>query len=237
MLVDGHVWPKFAYKRYVSSLGKGGSFINLTGNDVKGRRIYNRQTTKYMFCAPCDNDAIGQLDDAASRLCHRFDENPTEPQTYDGKFTRFAVSLAFRVALLNLDGRPTSADGPLRSAAKIWREFLVGRRKSVGAFTQHAFVVYDKDAGLHKAVGGQVFPEQGLLLMQIGPIFMFSILNRTGMSAADLRAWDASLLCVNGGIITPISKWLVNDNISMDCARVLAAHDSWAKATLLQLPE
>ena len=45
-LVKSHVWPSFAYKRYVSDLKKGGQFFDLqTGN-----RNAQRQYTQPWFC-------------------------------------------------------------------------------------------------------------------------------------------------------------------------------------------
>lgn len=231
ILVDGHIWPKFAYKRYISDLAKGGSFITLERN---GGRTSNRQVTEYMFCAKCDNERIGDLDKSASLLCGRFDDNQTDPQPYDGKFMRFAVSLALRVAIMNLQSASTPADGLLRSASKVWREFLLQRRKTVGALSLHAFVVYEKQIGLHKAAGARVIEEEGVILMQLGPMFMFSILSRAGMSLTDLKMWEASRLSEDGGIIAPVDEWRVGRNITMPAARILVNHEFWVKKTILE---
>src|SRR5665213_3487003 len=82
VLVDGHIWPKFIYKQYVSDLAKGGSFITLTGRSRRGPQTSNRQITKDMFCAKCDNETIGTLDQEASILCKRFDANQIDAQPY-----------------------------------------------------------------------------------------------------------------------------------------------------------
>jgi hypothetical protein len=115
VLVDGHIWPKFAYKRYISDLTKGGSFIALERN---------------------------------------------------------------------------------------------GGRTSI--------------------------EKEGVILLQLGPMFIFSILSRAGMSLRDVKMWEASLLSENGGVISPVQEWRVGKNIRLPAARLLATHEFWVKKTVLE---
>ncbi len=77
-LVDGHVWPRFADKRYVSDPTSGGSFVDsMTG------KITSKQHTRYWFCSHCDCQVLGQVEAYAANFCSDLDVRPTDVHQYD----------------------------------------------------------------------------------------------------------------------------------------------------------
>lgn len=91
-LIEGHIWPKFAYKRFMSNLAQGGSFYDLQAN-----RSTNRQMTQPFFCKKCDNEVLGGLERYTARWYDRF-VGHVDSIDYDERLFGFAVSLSWRVA-------------------------------------------------------------------------------------------------------------------------------------------
>lgn len=92
-LVEGHIWPKFVYKRYVSNVAKGGSFVDLTAG-----KVTNRQHTRYLFCADCDGRVLGEGEKYAAEFCRAVDSDRTGVREYTEQLVKFATSISWRVA-------------------------------------------------------------------------------------------------------------------------------------------
>src|SRR5262249_53551953 len=100
-----------------------------------------------------------------------------------------------------------------------WNRYLLGKRKDVGPYSQHAFVAFGedipgKDAEWHKVLGGQVFFEDCLVLSRIGPLLIVGLLDRGHLTLQEIRMWDCSRLRPSTGIIKPISKRRPEDSLT-----------------------
>ncbi len=229
-LVDSHVWPKFAYKKFVSDLSKGGVFVDLG----KGR-MSNLQYTRPWFCKHCDNVVLGRVEGYASAFCTRIQKRPSEPKAYDDRLLRFAASVSWRTTKSDLERYAREVSLRAKAAMDRWRQYVRGRKSSVKPFSQHLFVVFDPIVGWHKSLGGQLFPRQNLVLSQVGPLFIVGLLDRRKMPLADLRIWDQSEILPTGGTVNPVSAWVVGKTVTLDFARLLGRHESATKMKILSM--
>jgi hypothetical protein len=104
---------------------------------------------------------------------------------------------------------------------KQWRDYLLGRKSGVRQFSQHLFVVFDRETELHKGLGGEIFVEDRLVFSHLGPLFMVGLMGRRGLSLSDISVWEMSELRPESGTITPLSKWLVGTNVTKNLIRRL----------------
>src|SRR4051794_16421322 len=88
-LCRGHVWPSFAYKRWVSDHSKGGRFA-----DLAKQQEHNTQYARYWFCHECDSSRLG--DGEAARFFERLERDPEAEIQYDHSLLKFAVSVSLR---------------------------------------------------------------------------------------------------------------------------------------------
>jgi hypothetical protein len=224
-LIESHVWSRFAYKRYVSDRSSGGAFLDLyTGNPNA-----NKQCKRNWFCAPCDGRVLGQHEGPAAEFCDRLEKAPTEVGHYDKSLLYFAVSISLRTAMFFREEERRGDSDCLTKACKHWKDFLRGRRSRVAPYSQHLFVVFDKDDSLHLGLGGDVYPHQQLVLSQIGPLFIVGLLGRSHLSLEEIDVWSHSIILEGGGSIKPISKWRVNSEITLDFAKFLASRANATK--------
>src|ERR1051326_6382041 len=86
VLHEGHVYPAFAYKRYIT--GKGGRYFD-SGKD----RHVTRQRKQYMFCRECETLLTGRLDTFGANFLTHFEAEPYSPHNYDEQLLRWTVSL------------------------------------------------------------------------------------------------------------------------------------------------
>ena len=178
-IVDSHVWPKFAYKRYASDLNKGGAFL-----DLSKKKLTNAQYTAYWFCEECDNETLSAGETHAGQLCAALDAQPTVARAYDHRLLAFVTSISWRSAMHHVVSGGVRDEGRLREAMRHWQQYLLGRKSRVEPFTQHLLVVYPTDFDTHKALGGQVFLDKHLLLSQIGPLLIVGLLGHKQLSVA-----------------------------------------------------
>jgi hypothetical protein len=230
-IINSHIWPRFAYKRYVSDLKKGGQFLDLQTGNTNAQKQY----TLPWFCECCDRDVLGKNEKYAAEFCDMLEKRPTETHSYDGRFLSFAVSISWRTVKSCWKARGSNGDGSVHTASQRWKDHLRGKKQNLGPFTQHLFIVFDRDASLHKGLGGGVFAAERLVLSQIGPLFIIGLLDRKHIPVADLDVWSHSKLSEEGGTVTPISAWRVGTEITMDCARFLARHDAVVKTRMLEM--
>ncbi len=219
-LVESHIWSRFAYKRYAADRAKGGQFL-----DLMERRLRNGQYKRFWFCLPCDRDRLGVSERYVSELCDRLEKQQADAFGYDDRLLRFATSISFRSALHSLErDQPRRAVEDVRAACRVWRSYLLGGRTHVRPYTQHLFVVFDREWGSHQGLGGQVFPVRRIVHSQIGPLFLIGLLSRAGISRRDLAVWDYSEIVPGGGTVKPVSEWVVGRTITPDLVRHFDGH-------------
>src|SRR5262249_47177199 len=97
-LIDSHVWPKFAYKRYAADQSAGGSFV-----DLGKMRIHNLHEKRPWFCQDCDGVTLSQFEDYAAQFCRAIEARPTDPRPYNDRLLKFAVSISWRTSKLFLE--------------------------------------------------------------------------------------------------------------------------------------
>lgn len=231
-LTDSHVWPKFAYKYFAANQSKGGSFI-----DVFKQREHNGQCTRPWFCKNCDNQTLSAVERYAAIFCKTLDRRPTESLRYDERLLRFCASISLRTAMNSLEHDTTKRDQTVRPACRQWRDYLRGKRSSVGIYSQHVFVVFGRELEFHKGLGGNVFLHQDVVLSQIGPLFIVGQLRQERLSLPDLKIWNESQVFESGGVVSPISAWRVGTNITRRFAKLLAKHERTIITQLIDLME
>jgi hypothetical protein len=202
-LRQSHVWSRFGYKDYAADLAKGGRFV-----DLGKRRVHHKQYIEEWLCEECEA-ILGQTESYTAQLLRRLEARPDAPQEYDHRLHKFVVSMSWRIALYHLHGQPGRANAQVKPALKLWREYLLGKKREVRSFSQHLFVVFDKEAELHKGLGGELYLDDGFVLSHVGPLFMVGLLGRSHLSLSDIKVWEASELHPAGGTITPIREWHV----------------------------
>jgi hypothetical protein len=218
-LVDGHIWPSFGYKRYVADQSKGGRFVDLALLDLS-----NRHHSRYWFCPKCDNERLSGLERYAGKFCAALERDKNATQTYGANLLPFVTSISLRAAMYDVECRNLPTGDRLFEALSRWKKFLLGKRNDVMPYSQHLFVVFGKGVDWHKTMGGEVFPNEQVILSQFGPLFIVSLLSRGGRSLAELREWDKSEVRPDGGEVRPITDWNIGQAISPPFDRVLRKH-------------
>jgi hypothetical protein len=229
-LVESHVWPKFAYKRYVSDLSKGGSFL-----DLRKGAISNAQYKRAWFCPTCDNERLGSVENSAAGFCRTLEAGQSAPVRYDDRFLRFATSVSWRTLKLWMEEQPTRPTESLKRVLRQWKDFLNEKKNDVGPFTQHLFVVFGALVDWHKALGGTVFSREQVVLSQVGPLFIAGLLERNHLNASERRSWDHSKIARSGGQFTPVKAWRVPTELTRDFARLLKRHEVTTAQRIINL--
>jgi hypothetical protein len=200
-LKDSHVWPRLAYRRYVTNPGEAGRFV-----DLHEQRISNRQITRHWFCGDCEA-ILQRSEDYAARLLDHMARNPKREHPYDERLLPFIVSISSRSLKFHTPGdHPRAVEGRW-DAARVWRRYLLGKPGGLGAYTQHVFNIIDNPFGLEKMLGGAVPARSGLVLSQIGPLIMVGILEPEKLTDEERAVWGNSTVRSSGGVIKPIMDW------------------------------
>lgn len=239
ILQDSHIWPRFAYKDYVSDRNRGGQFVDLAELEVS-----NTQDQRPWFCWDCEQ-TIGKAETQVAELVRKVGKAPTQFHAYDFQFARFCASVSLRFVMRHVEDNPSARrlGAETKDACRHWREFLLGKRRDLRPFSQHAFV-FDHPMGFERSLTGNVIlagpliGPQGvpvaqvstsLTLTQIGPLLVVGLLGRSGMEAGDRRVWDASRVLPEGAI-TRTNTWLVGQTYTEDLRRVLHHSEVWAES-------
>jgi hypothetical protein len=205
-LLNGHIAPRFAYKRFIT--GKGGRYF-----DSDKDKFETRQRTAYMFCRECENLLTGNLDCLGARFLARFEADPYSPHLYDAQFLRWAVSLSLRALfgeILDHAERISAA----HDAMGQWKGLLLGQKPSVGPFAQHVFLRYfEEGSHFQKILDWDFFPEQGLTFFKIGPLVVFGLTRRANWPRREKRTADISMVRLDGGYIQRTDDYVAGVNI------------------------
>src|SRR5262249_28959361 len=154
-------------------------------------RLSNKQYTRPWFCKKCEQ-AIGKTEAEAARLCTRIEEDPKGDQVYGESLLRFATSISWRTLKVHTEREGIAKVRNRWRAYSHWQRYLRGNRGGIDRYAQHVFVITDEVHGLHKALGGRVYPEQSLVLSQIGPLFIVGQLAPQLLSAGEKVTWRNS---------------------------------------------
>lgn len=230
-IIDSHVWPQFAYRMFVSNLPKGGQFIDLHTANPKAWKQYTRP----WFCEPCDQNLLGKDEKYAAEFCERVSKARTEVHDYDNRLLRFLVSISWRAAKLWHEQLRRDVDERTKKAYKRWKDYIRGKARDLGPYTQHLFIVFDPKVSMHKGLGGEVFVEDRLVLSQVGHLFIIGLLDRSHLSARDLDVWSHSIVHKDGGTIKPVLEWRVGSEVTPDFARLLRWHEQRIKHLICKL--
>jgi hypothetical protein len=219
-LKNSHIWSAFAYKSFVSDQSKGGLFVDLC---AKRMRPTNRQHKARWFCGDCEQ-VIGRFETYASPLCDHILENGIgQEYAYDERLLGFFTSMSFRMVHFIFDGK--QIDRNFLPSLKTWRHFLLGKKKDVGPYSQHGFIVLGTDGP--GVMSGNVASDKGFVVSRLGPFIIVGLLTgRKGMALSKIKIHDHSKIHAKGGTIRPITEFLVGDrlphnNITMDVMRYL----------------
>ena len=221
-LQDSHIYPRFAYKRYVANQDRGGSFVNLESG-----RHHNKQLKRFWFCENCEKK-FGETYGASFLDC--VESNSHDSYAYESEFLRFVVSLTWRVAKLNHLECPARdiriIRDSVRPACGIWQDFLRDKRRCILPYSIHAFIAFgqdgvERDVEWHKCLGGQIFPIEKLVVIRLGPLLIVGLLDRKNLTPADLLLWESSEVRQKGGWVRRIQKQRQNCDLTEDFCRVL----------------
>ena len=86
-LQGSHVWPKFACKRFVANLAKGGQFA-----DLHKQELTNEQYTRYWFCHDCE-EILSKTENFAAQLLSKIERDPKKEHPYDERLLPFITSI------------------------------------------------------------------------------------------------------------------------------------------------
>lgn len=220
-LVEGHIWPQFAYKRFVSDLQHGGSFY-----DLQASRSSNKQTTHPYFCKTCDNEVLGGVERYAAAWFDKIAAG-ADSLEYGEPLFAFAVSLSWRVAKHYM---PRAAGQPerdlLKKPSRAWKNYLRGKH-SIDPYSQHLFILRDPAKSWDKKLGGEVMYEERFILTQLGPLYFVGLLDRAHMSLRDISAWSNSEIRPEGGVFKSITNWQPGENVTRAFLRAVQTHQRW----------
>lgn len=213
-LVQSDIWPRFGYKLYAADQAQGGVFA-----DLKELRIHGKRYTEPLFCQKCDNETLSQHEKQAAEWCRVYDKTPQSPRDYGAWLLPFVTSLSLRTVLYR--SNPTKDEAIYRPAIRHWRRFLLRKRRDVLPYSQHLFIVFDRELGSHDGMCGLCNPKHRFVFTQFGPLWIFALLERANLSLGDLRAWDHSQISCAGGTIEPVSAWHEGKTITMELINFL----------------
>ena len=213
-LVESHFWPRFGYKLYAADQSQGGVFA-----DLKELKLHGKHFTEPLFCEKCDNETLSRHETKAAKWCRDLEKSPEAPALYDDWLLPFVTSLSFRTALYG--SKSTVDEATFAPAVRLWRQFLLGKRGDVSPFSQHLFIVFDRELGSHDGMCMWPNPKNGFVFTQFGPLWIVGLLGRKHLSLQDLPAWQHSQILPMGGRILPVSEWRVGATITLEFCRFL----------------
>jgi hypothetical protein len=229
-LVQSDIWPRFGYKLYAADQAKGGVFA-----DLKELKIHGKRYTEPLFCQRCDNETLSQHEMKAADWCRKYDKMPQSPREYGEWLLPFVTSLSLRTVLHR--SSPTKDEAMFRPAIRHWRHFLLRKRRDVLPYSQHLFIVFDRELDSHEGMCGWCNPRKRFVFTQFGPLWIVALLERGNLSLRDLRALDHSQLLRAGGTIEPVSAWHEGKTITMELIKFLVERRAVMLKKAVQLGE
>lgn len=232
-LVEGHIWPAYSYKRFVSESEKGGRFADMIKVNWS-----NSQYQKYWFCHKCDNELLSGMEKYAAEFSTQFKEGAADPYVYTEMLLPFVTSISWRVALFHIERENIELTADGKAALHKWKDYLVAKGSGIAPHSQHAFVIFDQEQGrgLHRGIGGEVYPTEGLVLSHVGPLLMVGWLDRRYLSAEEEAIWARSEVFPTGGTIAQIATQEVFDlMITPSFLKLLAGREDRLEELIVEL--
>lgn len=146
-------------------------------------------------------------------------------ENYDSHFHRFLVSISMRTVEYFHRSSPIPRQSQLAIAHRSWRHYLLNKSRTCDPYSHHVFVVFDPQVGLHRAMGGRIMRELGLVLSQVGPLMIVGWYDKRQLTNAEIQVWNQSLVEATGGTVTPLTEWRVGTNITTNFAAALSDHE------------
>jgi hypothetical protein len=135
-LRNSHILPAFVFRwlRDTSSTG------HIRTTDNINQRVQDGWK-KHWLCASCEEILSRDEREFASRLFHPWQSGNLSIE-YHSWLQRFCTSISWRVLSHCKGNNPNHVYSPeedrfAASAEQVWREYLLGKRKSIGKFEQH----------------------------------------------------------------------------------------------------
>lgn len=215
-LIEGHIWPKFSYKYYVSKLDKGGSHI-----DLIALQTITKQIKRKWFCNTCDNESISKLEKYASQICRSISSHPNNAVDYNEQLLLFATSINWRFSKLCMESPDQHTAELLKKPNRRWREFLSGDRSNVSPYSQHVFIIAGDDDPWIKIIGGELFLKDRIIFSKVGPLLIVGLLSREQLSLKEIEIFEKSEIDPMKGILYPVKNWEVDKTIPQRLVNVL----------------
>ena len=190
-LVESHVFPASAYKRFVSDQRKGGSFLNL--------RYMNagpKQFTRNWLCSDCERN----LDGKGEKYFFNLIDSGVPIAEYEEPLYHFAVSISWRCALLHFEN-DQETEHP-NAAIEEWRKYLLGELPTAEPYSQYLLSIQSaKWQHWNRAVGGFAMPSIHLVFSTLGPYMVLGITNPHEFTVSDAAILAPARLNATGGKI------------------------------------
>jgi hypothetical protein len=187
---NSHVWPKFAYRRYVANQQIGGAFA-----DLDTLHKTSRQKTRSWFCKNCEQ-LFGES--YTARFLDGLQSNRAAVDYDSEDLLRFAVSCSLRTCLFELEEQinaPTRKK--LIQPCDAWRTYLLNEASNVAPYTQHAYIFDLTD--VDGRMGMLVDYGHGFAITHIGPFLIFGLIRALPLNGQEAWALDQSKVRINGG--------------------------------------
>ena len=222
-LQASHVWPKFAYRRYVADVNKGGQFT-----DLQQLRRHSRQVKYHWFCRDCE---LMFGESCAAEFLANVESSASDQFGYQADMLRFAVSISWRTAkYYEPRAKTLEAANLLKNPCRRWRNYLLRGKGDLRPFSQHCFIAQNEplpgtDAMSHNPLGGEVFLRERLISSRIGPLLIVGLLDRHQLERCDIDLWEQSLVSGQGGVVHRIRKERVEPMLTDDMVEVLNRYE------------
>lgn len=222
VLVESHIFPAGAYKRFVSDQSKGGSFLNL-----KYMNVRSKQFTRNWLCTDCERS----LDEKGEKYFFTLNDSGAPIADYERALYYFAVSISWRSALFYFETE--AGIQHVKAALEQWRKYLLGESSTAEPYSQYLLSIHSaKWEHWNHAVGGFAMPNMHLAFSTVGPYLIFGITNPNEFTYKDKTRIAPAQLNPAGG------KFQFDDSM-IDAAygihHVKVAIDFWQKVGLDKL--
>lgn len=137
-LVEGHVVPKFVFRRLKESSVTGHIRLGAQPN----RRVQDGYK-HYWLCKNCEGKLNGWETEFANALFHPMEKGSHNDVSYGPWLLKFCVSVSWRVLLhvkeyeSSWNGFPVAMQKEAEKALNAWKLFLNGKKPHPGSYEQH----------------------------------------------------------------------------------------------------
>ena len=227
VLVESHIFPAGAYKRYVSDQSKGGSFLNL-----KYMNVRPKQFTRNWLCTDCER----RLNEKGEKYFFTLIDSGVPIADYERALYYFAVSVSWRSALFYFE--TNAGIQHVKAAIEQWRKYLYGESSTAEPYSQYLLSIQSaKWEHWNRAVGGFAMPNLHLAFSIVGPYLILGITNPRAFT-------DIAMTMLSHAQLEPAGGKIQFDDSMTDAAygihHVRVAIDIWQKVghhKLMQLSQ